>query len=233
MKKIISALAMLLAVALLFTACSSKKEEESGKIASVKAPKTSQEEVSANIGVSDIEIILKKQSFSVEGLWFSYSEFKNSNKLSVSLGEKELDVYVKGGVFDYCDISEKDSVGNHISTVSYGKDGKQTAVAKNEYDEYGNCSLSANYDSSGALVSINVYKYNKTADLTAVYLYGANRKLKNITEYAYNDNGKLSKKYLYSADGKLVSRSEYSYSGKIRTEHMYDASGKSTGTIKS
>lgn len=201
MKKVYSLALIVLAAALLMSACT--KEKQPAATASAPAKYTS--ETVQSVKVSDIEIKVKKYTFTIGDKEFYFSSFKKGvKKISTSYGDKDLDIYAENNKLTKCELSSKDSVGNHIYTTTYSAEGKGVSYCKNEFDEYGNKILSTVYDSEGNLKNIYQNKYDKKGNIVLSYKFNSAKALVSFTEYKYDEKNKLTAKNTYDKNSNPI-----------------------------
>ena len=199
MKKIIAVLLIVLSACTL-ASCVKKQEATVPKELKEDIPNAyvGDVDVEQTIQLADLEIIIKKETFYVNGIMFAFKNFEKNEKLSTQMGEDMLDVYVKGGKLQKCVVYS----GDNTMVSTYNIEGKTTSVTKCKLDEYGNKAYEAFYGSDGKLQKFYTAEYDKV-NITSKYEYNAGMDLMAVIRYEYDAKGKLLRTITYGPDLKL------------------------------
>ena len=199
MKKIIAVLLIVLSACTL-ASCGKKQEATVQKELKEDIPNAyvGDVDVEQTIQLADLEIIIKKETFYVNGIMFAFKNFEKNEKLSTQMGEDMLDVYVKGGKLQKCVVYS----GDNTMVSTYNIEGKTTSVTKCKLDEYGNKAYEAFYGSDGKLQKFYTAEYDKVK-ITSKYEYNAGMDLTAVIRYEYDAKGKLLRTITYGPDLKL------------------------------
>lgn len=199
MKKIIAVLLIVLSACTL-ASCVKKQEATVPKELKEDIPNAyvGDVDVEQTIQLADLEIIIKKETFYVNGIMFTFKNFEKNEKLSTQMGEDMLDVYVKGGKLQKCVVYS----GDNTMVSTYNIEGKTTSVTKCKLDEYGNKAYEAFYGSDGKLQKFYTAEYDKV-NITSKYEYNAGMDLMAVIRYEYDAKGKLLRTITYGPDLKL------------------------------
>ena len=204
MKKIIASLLILISVLSVFCACSKKDDKTPTKLDGLTSGYTGDVKIEQGVKIENLEIVLGKYIFTVNGVRFRYKDFEKTPKRTAQLGEFKMDLYVKDSALKKCILRKTNSIGRTVYCALFNPDGKAYDYYKYEYDDFGNITCRMHYDKDGKLESFFTAEYDeKTQNQSAKYLYDNRYRLKEVIKYTYNENSKLVSTAYYDAKGNL------------------------------
>ena len=199
MKKIIAVLLMCATLLSLF-ACAKKKDDTTPKqLEDIPNAYVGDTVIADTVKLGNLEIIIKEQTFYIDGIKFAFSDFKDTDKLSMNFGDDMLDVYVSEGKLQKCVVTS----GDNTVCTEYNIQGNGVKQTKSVLDDYGNAVLVCLYDESGKLQSFYEASFDERCNMIQKREYNASYDLIGVTVYEYDENDKPVRELQYGADLKL------------------------------